>query len=122
MVHDVKLYVKYFDDVLYGIKEFEIRKNDRGYHVGDTLVLREYDGMEYTGRHIVRKIKYMHIGTGEYGLSDGYCVLGLQDIALCSKIEKRPNNIHKCLSCGYETGKQAAEFNFCPMCGKKFDK
>lgn len=121
MIHDVKENIKYFDDVLYGIKEFEIRRNDRDYQVGDTLVLREYDGNEYTGRQIARKIKYMHIGTGEYGLSDGYCVLGLHDIALQSKLKKK-STMYKCLSCGWETGKQAAEFNFCPMCGKKFDK
>lgn len=37
--HDLKLSDKYFNDVKNGIKTFEIRNNDRGYQVGDILVL-----------------------------------------------------------------------------------
>lgn len=37
--HDLKLNDKYFNAVKNGIKTFEIRNNDRGYQVGDILVL-----------------------------------------------------------------------------------
>ena len=37
--HYLKLHDRYFDAVKYGFKRFEIRKNDRDFRVGDTLVL-----------------------------------------------------------------------------------
>jgi len=41
--HQLKLGEKYFDAVKNGIKTFEVRRNDRDYKVGDTLVLEEVD-------------------------------------------------------------------------------
>lgn len=41
--HELKLDIKYFDDVKSGKKNFEIRKNDRGYEVGDILELKAWD-------------------------------------------------------------------------------
>ncbi len=41
MTHELKIQPKYFNAVLMGTKNFEIRKNDRDYHVGDRLWLRE---------------------------------------------------------------------------------
>lgn len=38
-VHDLKLNKKYFDAVLHGLKTFEMRKDDRGFRVGDTIRL-----------------------------------------------------------------------------------
>ncbi len=78
MTHELKLLPQYFNDVENGIKNFEIRKNDRDYKVGDTLLLREWDN-EYTGREITRKIDYIHKGDGQFGIAEGYCILGLQD-------------------------------------------
>lgn len=49
MIHDLKITPKYFDDVWNGIKRFELRKDDRDYQIGDTLLLREWDGEKYTG-------------------------------------------------------------------------
>lgn len=43
MVHELKTWPEQFADVKYGSKRFEIRKNDRNYHVGDILLLKEYD-------------------------------------------------------------------------------
>ncbi len=40
--HELKLDIKYFDDVKNGKKNFEIRKNDRNYQVGDILELIAY--------------------------------------------------------------------------------
>lgn len=33
--HRLKIFVKYADAIMSGAKTFEIRKNDRGYKVGD---------------------------------------------------------------------------------------
>ena len=48
--HFLKLNDRFFDAVANGIKTFEIRKNDRDYKVGDTLVLKEVndDGKRLT--------------------------------------------------------------------------
>ena len=78
MTHELKILRQYYNDSLKG-KMFEIRKNDRNYHVGDKLILKEFDNGEYTGRSIERWIVYIHHGTGEFGLEKGYCVLGLTD-------------------------------------------
>lgn len=78
-VHDVKLGTTFFDDVKTGRKTFELRKNDRGYKEGDTIVLHEYKDGTTTGRTITKKIVYM---LEEFtGLEDGYCILGLGEAA-----------------------------------------
>ncbi|MGL5896473.1 MAG: DUF3850 domain-containing protein [Lactococcus lactis] len=41
--HELKLDIKYFDDVKSGKKNFEIRKNDRYFQVDNILELKAYD-------------------------------------------------------------------------------
>lgn len=36
--HTLKVFIKYADAIMNGTKTFEIRKNDRGYKVGDKIV------------------------------------------------------------------------------------
>lgn len=74
-VHDVKLGTTFFDDVKSGRKTFELRKNDRGYKEGDTIVMHEYKDGTTTGRTITKRIVYML--EDFTGLEDGYCILGL---------------------------------------------
>lgn len=78
-VHDVKLGTTFFDNVKTGRKTFELRKNDRGYKEGDTIVLHEYKDGTTTGRTITKKIVYML--EDFTGLEDGYCILGLGEAA-----------------------------------------
>lgn len=75
--HEIKTIPPYFNDVWVANKEFEVRKDDRNYEVGDTLILKEYipDVDEYTGREITAKIIYKLQG-GKFGIETGYCVLG----------------------------------------------
>ena len=77
-VHDVKLGATFFDDVKTGRKTFELRKNDRGYKEGDTIVLHEYKDGATTGRTITKKIVYML--EDFTGIEDGYCILGLGEV------------------------------------------
>lgn len=77
-VYDVKLGTTFFDDVKTGRKTFELRKNDRGYKEGDTIVLHEYKDGTTTGRTITKKIVYML--EDFTGLEDGYCILGLGEV------------------------------------------
>lgn len=98
--HELKTLPVYFDAVARGDKTFEVRKNDRDFQTGDTLVLREFDpakvrlsppwapGSEpegwvdntrdgYTGETIERVISYvLHDPDQTFGLQRGYVVLG----------------------------------------------
>lgn len=78
MTHEIKILPKYFDAVMSGAKNFEIRKNDRDYKVGDTLILKEWDCGKFTGRELERVVGYIYYGDGTYGLSEGHCVMALK--------------------------------------------
>ena len=78
MTHELKLLPEYYEDVALGIKTFELRKNDRNFQVGDELILKEWDGEKYTGRKLYRHVVYIYHGCGDFGLSDGYCILGMK--------------------------------------------
>lgn len=75
-----KILPEYFDAVCSGAKTFELRKDDSDYEVGDILILREWDNEKYTGNVIAREITYILRECKEYGLSDGFCILGLQSV------------------------------------------
>lgn len=76
--HELKIDQEHFEAVKDGRKKFEIRKNDRDYHVGDLLVLREYNPncRSYTDESIRVEISYMT----DYAQKDGYVVLGIEEI------------------------------------------
>lgn len=40
--HDVKIWPEYYGLVRFGLKNFEVRKNDRDYRAGDTITMREW--------------------------------------------------------------------------------
>jgi hypothetical protein len=80
MTHDLKTWPEFFRRVRSGQKNFEVRKNDRDFQVGDTLVLLEYNPVSnrYEGNEIHKVISYVLHG-GQFGIEQGYCVLGLSD-------------------------------------------
>ena len=78
MIHELKILPRWFEDVCYQKKSFEIRKNDRDFKVGDTLILKEWDGEKYTGREVKRTVSYIYYGDGTYGLSEGYVVMAIR--------------------------------------------
>lgn len=74
-IHDIKIAASYYDDVTSGRKRFELRKNDRGYKVGDSLKMLEFKNGKHTGRTIDADVIYL---LEEYaGLEEGYCILGI---------------------------------------------
>lgn len=77
--HFLKILPRWYQDVESGKKNFEIRRNDRPFEVGDVLVLQEYERGRYTGREIQKEIEYIYTGDGTYGLSEEFCILGIKD-------------------------------------------
>ena len=74
--HQIEIEARYFGDVCAGRKAFELRKNDRGYRVGDTLEMLEYKDGKYTERAVRAEITF--ILEGHTGLKEGYCILGIE--------------------------------------------
>lgn len=77
MVHELKIYPKYYEGVISGQKTFEVRKNDRKFQVGDILVLKEWDNIKYSGREIRVRVTYL-IDDKFIGIMPGYVVLGIE--------------------------------------------
>ena len=73
--HELKIRPEYFSAVKSRIKQFELRKDDRGFKVGDILTLREWDEKGYTGNEVRCEIKYML--KGHDGLDEDYVILGI---------------------------------------------
>ena len=48
MTHVLKCWPEYYEAVIGGEKTFEVRKWDRPYRVGDTLLLKEYNQVDAT--------------------------------------------------------------------------
>jgi hypothetical protein len=81
MVHTLKTWPVFFKAVEDGIKPFDLRKADRLYASGDTLVLQEYEpeGISYTGKEITFFISYILRDTDfPAAIKKGYCILGLK--------------------------------------------
>jgi hypothetical protein len=76
--HELKILPQYFQEVWDDNKNFELRKNDRDYKVGDYLVLREYSDAGYTGSFLKVVITYILKDCPEYGLNKDYCILGIR--------------------------------------------
>jgi hypothetical protein len=102
----LKSWPEFFEPVYTGRKNFDLRKNDRQFAVGDVIRLREWrpnlamnahaqlvpmgngDGT-YTGRECRRRITFILEGVGVgpmqgvikpyWGLDRGYAILGLEE-------------------------------------------
>lgn len=79
MIHELKDDSFPFQAVLDGVKNFEFRKNDRGFKVGDFLHLREIDfEKNYTGRMVFAEVTYILNESENYGVPQGYCVMSIK--------------------------------------------
>ncbi len=80
-VHELKIYSKYFIDIASGIKNFEIRKNDRDFKKGDFLHLKEVENetTNYTGFGMFVKVDYIHEGLG---MQEGYVCMAIHRIEM----------------------------------------
>jgi len=88
--HDLKTWPKEFEASLFGSKRHEFRRDDRGFNVGDLLLLREWDPEkgylmvpegshlgDYTGRHALFKVTFI-TRAPDFGVPEGFCVMSIE--------------------------------------------
>jgi len=80
-IHELKTWPEPFEAILQGRKRHEVRRDDRGFAVGDLLHLKEWSpdafGLEvhgYTGRECKVRVTYL-TKPGTFGLSRDTCVM-----------------------------------------------
>lgn len=83
--HVLKTWPKYYQAIRKGDKRFEVRLNDRGFKVGDYLLLREWHPASeaYTGNELYVAVAYM-IDGGQWGIDPSWCVMGIEPCDTCS--------------------------------------
>ena len=97
--HELKTWPDYFEMVKAGEKHFEVRRYDRNFQPGQTLLLREWDpgSKEYTGRQVERRISFMRTAGSMIGIEKGYCILGLDSMAYLVSVTGKPVEIFSTL-------------------------
>lgn len=80
--HNLKILSIYFGQQVAGIKNFELRKLDRDFRVGDEIKLNEITPTEKLGEYKPTGnsciLKITSITYGFEGLEDGYGILGTE--------------------------------------------
>lgn len=94
-IHILKTETPYFQNVLDGLKKFEVRQNDRDFRTGDILILNEWEKGRscdppgnYTGRKVWVTVKF--ILDDPRFVFPGYVVMSIEVM----KSEDAPPKIH----------------------------
>lgn len=89
MNHVLKIWPAYFKDVRSGKKTWELRRDDRQFSEGDTLVLMEWDPVpkEYTGEVERRRVTYVARGGA---IPDGFCCMSIEPIRVVASRGTEP--------------------------------
>ena len=92
--HELKTVRPYFGAVWGGEKTAELRKNDRGFQVGDLMLLREYlpDEFHYTGYAIRAEITDIVTDAEGEWLAEGHVMLSFKILDLIMSY-KEPANV-----------------------------
>lgn len=84
VTHELKTWPETLQSIRIGNKTFELRYNDRDFHVGDRLLLRgwEPETEEYTGEQLLVEVIYMYCAKegDTWGLLPGYCCMSIKII------------------------------------------
>lgn len=91
MRHQLKTTSKQYQAIVTGKKSFDVRKNDRAFVVGDTLLLNEIKGVEgyYTGNSCYVMVKYILKDKDHPGLRIDYVVMGIDFISIIKPVDLR---------------------------------
>ena len=78
MVHALKTEPEYYEAVIHRVKTFEVRKNDRDFHVGNYLNLLELDDIRggYTGRSTLVRVTYI-LDDARF-CKEGFVIMGFE--------------------------------------------
>ncbi len=76
-IHSLKCLPEFFQAIVDKDKTFELREDDRGFEVGDVLVLNEWEH-EYTGRVVQARVKYILRDCIFAGLRNGFCIMSIE--------------------------------------------
>jgi hypothetical protein len=78
-IHELKVAGVFFPALLEGKKRFEVRKNDRGFQIGDFLLLRELtELLVFTGSWVLHEVEFI-LDDVRYGLQDQHIVMSLSE-------------------------------------------
>ena len=85
--HIIKSWPKFFIPIASGERTHELRRDDRGYRVGDQLHLKEFEPVsgEFTGRSCLVKITSLTsalepCAVSEEALHFGFCILSVKRV------------------------------------------
>lgn len=87
--HVLKCWPAPWEAMRVGRKTFEYRFNDRGYQVGDVLVLQEYNPEfdSVSGECLLMRVVYLLQG-GQFGVPEKYCVMSVEPLTPFGAAEK----------------------------------
>lgn len=77
-IHELKIIDQCFNDIITELKQFEIRKNDRNYKVGDILHMREYNDGAYTGKETMQEVTYI----SKYAQHNQHIVMSIKKVPM----------------------------------------
>lgn len=118
MLHKLKIEKNYFEAVLNGIKNFEIRFNDRDYHEGDILELCEFVNGQYTGRSVRKVVNYIFLDLTSRFLQPGYVILGLFNAPNSAEWIRVGWFFNECSFCKKYSENRS---KYCSNCGSKME-
>lgn len=82
--HILKSWPPFFTAIVAGERQHELRRDDRGYAVGDVLELREYDpaALAFTGRSCAVLVTALTsaehpCAVSDEGLATGFCIMSI---------------------------------------------
>jgi len=108
-VHELKCWPAFWDAVASGAKTFEVRKNDRGFQAGDSLVLLKWDPetanwVTPAGDHRANRskaasvtVRVAYVLSG-WGIEPGYVCMGIRVDEPHDHDEGQ--HVEPCITCG----------------------
>jgi ASC-1-like (ASCH) protein len=85
-LHELRTWPHFFEAVWDGRKTAELRRDDRGFAVGDIILLQEYEPTsgDYSGREILARVTHI-VDSATFGLQDGHVMLSM---AILSRVTR----------------------------------
>ena len=87
MIHKTTLNAEEYASMVRKRNTFEIRSSERTYRPGDTLVYREFVGLDFTGREFKKRVT--HVTAEHEGLKEGYVILSIERVKRTARRKKK---------------------------------